>query len=142
MTALLDSHMMYQRDRRDEMRIAAGILMTSVGIALLVIFVPILSEHGIHTYDLPFFNLVMIISALFSVTGGVFCLKRKYWRACFASALLLLVLSGLLIFVLSVLSSLGNEYTPPSWSWFPIPVGILPIIFVCLRRREWQKSQA
>jgi len=123
------------------MRIASGILMISVGIALLFFFVPILSEHGIHTYDLPFFNLVMIISALFSVTGGVFCLKRKYWKVGFASALLLLVLSGLLIFVLSVLCSLGNEYTPPGWAWFPIPVGILPIVFVCLRKREWSESQ-
>ena len=116
------------------MRKAAGILMIIVGIALLVNFVPLLIEYGIATYDLPFSNLVMVISALFCVTGGVFCLKRKYWGVCFASALLLLVLS--------VLCSLGNEYTPPSWSWFPIPVGILPIIFVCLRRREWQKSQA
>jgi hypothetical protein len=124
------------------MRIAAGTLMIVVGIALLVNFVPLLIEDGIATYDLPFFNLVMVISALFSVTGGVFCLKRKYWGVCFASALLLFVLTALLIFILSVLCSLGNEYTPPGWSWFPIPVGILPIIFVCLRRREWQESQA
>ena len=124
------------------MRIAAGILMIIVGIALLGIFIPLLSEYGIATYDLPFSNLVMIISALFSVTGGVFCLKRKYWKVCFISALLLLVLSALFLFILSVLCSLGSEYTPPGWSWFPIPVGILPIVFVCLRKREWSESKA
>ena len=124
------------------MRIAAGILMIIAGIALLVNFVPLLIEYGVGTYDLPFSNLAMVISASLIVTGGVFCLRRKCWKVCFASSLLLLVLSGLLIFVLAVLCSLGNEYTPPGWSWFPIPVGILPIIFVCLRRREWSESQA
>ena len=134
--------MMYQRYRRDELRIAAGILMIIVGIALLVNFIPLLIQYGFGTFDLPFSNLVTVISALFSVTGGVFCLKRKYWAVCFASALLLLVLTALLIFILSILCSLGNEYTPPGWSWFPIPVGILPIIFVCLRKREWSESEA
>ena len=124
------------------MRIAAGILMIVVGIALLVNFVPLLIEHGIGTYDLPFSNLAMVISASLFVTGGVFCLRRKYWKVCFASSLLLLVLSALLLFILSVLCSLGNEYTPPGWSWFPIPVGILPIVFVCLRKREWSESKA
>jgi hypothetical protein len=134
--------MMYQRDRRDEMRIAAGILMIIVGIALLVNFVPLLIEDGVGTFDLPFVNLVMVISALFFVAGGVFCLKRKYWRVCFASSLLLLVLLALLLLILWVVWSLLPPYAPVWWMAVPIPVGILPIVFVCLRRREWQKSQA
>jgi hypothetical protein len=127
---------------RDEMRIAAGILMIVVGIALLVNFVPRLIEEGIGSYDLPSVNLVMVISALFFVTGGVFCLRRKYWKVCFASSLLLLVLMALLLLILWVLWSLLPPYAPVWWMVVPIPVGILPIVFVCLRKREWSESKA
>jgi hypothetical protein len=140
LTVPFDSHMMYQRYGRDRMRIAAGILMIIVGIALLVSFVPRLIEDGVGTFDLPFVNLVMVISALFFVTGGVFCLRRKYWKVCFASSLLLLALLVLLLFILWVVWSLLSPYAPIWWIVVPIPVGILPIVFVCLRRREWQRS--
>jgi hypothetical protein len=122
------------------MRIAAGILMIAVGMALLVNFVPRLIEDGAGSFDLPFVNLVVVISALFFVAGGVFCLRRRYWKVCFASSLLLLVLLAFLLLIFWVLWSL--LYAPVWWMVVPIPVGILPIIFVCLRRRDWQKSQA
>jgi len=115
------------------MRIAAGILMIIVGMALLGTFVAVLGDYGIHAYDLAF-NLFIIISTLFFITGGVFCLKRKYWKACFASALLLFAL--LIFWSLSL---------PPglSWlTWFFIPGGTLPIVFICLRKKEWQEIQA
>jgi len=124
------------------MRIAAGIMMIVVGIALLVHFVPLLIEDGVGSYDLPFVNLVMVISALFFVTGGVFCLRRKYWKVCFASSLLLLVILVLLLFILWVVWSLLSPYAPVWWIVAPIPVGILPIVFVCLRKREWSESKA
>ena len=124
------------------MRQAAGILIIVVGIALLVNFVPLLIEDGVGSYDLPFVNLVMVISALFFVTGGVFCLRRRYWKVCFASSLLLLVVLALVFFILWVLCLLLPPYGPVWWMVVPIPVGILPIVFVCLRRREWQKSEA
>ena len=122
------------------MRIAAGILMIAVGMALLVNFVPRLIEEGAGSFDLPFVNLVVVISALFFVAGGVFCLRRRYWKVCFASSLLLLVLLAFLLLIFWVLWSL--LYAPVWWMVVPVPVGILPIIFVCLRRRDWQKSQA
>jgi hypothetical protein len=124
------------------MRIAAGIMTMVVGIALLVYFVPLLIEDGVGSYDLPFVNLVMVISALFFVTGGVFCIRRKYWRVCLASSLLLLVILALLLLILWVVWSLLSPYAAVWWILVPIPVGILPIIFVCLRKREWQKSRA
>jgi len=134
--------MMYQRYGRDELRIAAGILMIVVGIALLVHFAPLLIAEGVGSYDLPFINLVMAISALFFVTGGVFCLRRKYWRVCFASSLILLVLLAFLLLILWILYLLLPPYGPGWWMVVPIPVGILPIVFVCLRRREWSGSKA
>jgi hypothetical protein len=112
-------------------RIAAGILMTIVGMALLGTFVAVMADYGIHAYDLAF-NLFIIISTLFLITGGVFCLKTKYWKACFASALLLFAL--LIFWSLSL---------PPglSWlTWFFIPGGILPIVFISLTKKEWQRS--
>jgi hypothetical protein len=142
LTVPLDSHMMYRSCRRDALRIAAGILMIVVGIALLVHFVPLLIEDGVGTFDLPFVNLVMVVSALFFVTGGVFCLMRKYWKVCFASSLLLLVVLALLLLIFWILWSLLPPYAPVWWMAVPIPVGILPIVFVCVRRRDWQKSQA
>ena len=124
------------------MRIAAGIMMIVVGIALLVYFVPLLIEDGVGSYDLPFVNLVMVISALLFVTGGVSCLRRKYWKVCFASSLLLLVLLACVLVILWVVWSLLSPYAPVWWIVVPIPVGILPIIFVSLRKREWSQSQA
>jgi hypothetical protein len=122
------------------MRIAAGIMMMVVGIALLVGFVPRLAEDGVGTYDLPFINLVVVTSALFFVTGGVFCLRRKFWKVCLASSLLLLVLLAFLLLVFWVLWSL--LYAPVWWMAVPIPLGILPIVFVCLRKGEWSESQS
>jgi len=123
------------------MRIAAGILMIIVGIALLVYFVPLLIQDGVGSYGLTYVHLVMAISALFFIPGGAFCLRRKYWKVCFASSLLLLVVLALLTVILWVISSMFPPYHPTWWVVL-IPVGILPIIFVCLRKREWSESQA
>ncbi len=123
------------------MRIAAGILMIVVGIALLVYFVPLLIENGLGSYDLTYVYLVMVISALFFVPGGVFCLRRRYWKVCFASSLLLLVVLALFTLISWVLWSMFSRHGPVWGMVAPVPVGILPIVFVCLRRREWSESQ-
>ena len=111
------------------MRKAAGITMIILGMAWL----------GIHVsggaYD-PEFHLLIIMSAVFLVTGGVFSLRRKYWKVCFASALFLFVPLYLWLIVLpDALPRLG-------WlRWVFMPAGILPIIFVCLGKRDWQEKQ-
>jgi len=76
------------------MRIAAGILMIIYGVKAIGTFVGFLSEEGFYafygnSYTLAL-NLIVIITAVFFTTGGVFCLKRKYWKICFASSLCLL----------------------------------------------------
>jgi hypothetical protein len=48
----------------------------------------------------------------------------------------------LLLFILWVVWSLLSPYAPVWWMVVPIPVGILPIVFVCLRKREWSESKA
>lgn len=115
------------------MRISAGILMLILGITLLLSFVLVLIATGIPAYALSI-DLFMILSAAFLVTGGVFCLKRRYWKVCFSSALLAVIIM--------ILFLTGPLHTPTWLTWFVIITGILPIVFVCLRKAEWQKSLA
>lgn len=122
------------------MRMAAGILM----IILATVLPGIVSMVGegimdIRTFDL-WFSLFIIISGVLLVTGGVSCLKRRYWRLCFTSALFA-------IFVMILWVGLFGESLVFSLTWFYINLffiatGILPIIFVRLRKREWRESQA
>ena len=133
------------------MRKAAGILLIIVGAALLTIFIPNLGEVVIDYYvadRLPGFNLVMVVLALFFVTGGVFCLTRKYWTVCFASASLLFVLSlfALTFFVVlwshAAHDALGVSLAPLPVGLLQMVVGIPPAIFIYLSRNEWLESQA
>jgi hypothetical protein len=117
------------------MRRAAGILMIIFGTTMIGIFVDSL-RFDIHGFDLAYiaFRLFLIYSYVFTIIGGVFCLMRKYWKLCFASALLPVVIM--------ILRCLGF---PPSSSWLTwvfILAGILPITLVCLSKKEWQEISA
>ena len=125
------------------MRIAAGILMIIYSVRTIVFVGGTLSVQGFGTYPLVM-SLAAIISAVFIITGGVFCLKRKYWKLCFASSLvLLLFLMFELVFIypfafgFSIVNLPQNVYMAISLPW-----GILPLIFVCLRKSEWQEISA
>jgi len=123
------------------MRKAAGIIMVIFGVTTIGFFVGFVSEWGFHhDYPLALQLTVIIISAVFFITGGVVCLKRKYWKLCFASSLcLLLFIIFDVYFVFPALFSL--EPYPFVNILLPL-LGILPQIFVCLRKREWSESQA
>ena len=81
------------------MRKAAGILMIIYGVITLSGSVVFLSLYGIRisAYEPPF-HLFIIIWAVFITPGGVFCLKRKYWKICFTSSLFLLLFTIPLLF--------------------------------------------
>lgn len=104
------------------MRRAVGILMIISGMTAMGIFV-----HGIQAYYGLTFNLLMIFSAVFIITGGVFCLRRKYWIVCFISSLLL----PCLVFLL------WTWVIPSGLGLFFIAGGIISAIFVYRRKREW-----
>ena len=120
------------------MRKAAGILMVIFGVATIGIFIFKLRERGypLDFYSYQEFIIITELVVLF-ITGGVFCLKRKYWVLCFTSS----------IFLHFWVMVLLTDFFPYSWlnslPWFPYlsPVGILPFIFICLRKREWQKQE-
>jgi hypothetical protein len=112
------------------MRQAAGIMLMILGALMLVGCVVVLIDYGIDVYD-PVFNIFFMICGAFLVTGGIFCLMKKYWGPCLASALLA-------IFIM--IRWLIDSYTSLTWlDWIYSILGTLPIIFVCLRRREWQE---
>jgi len=120
------------------LRKAAGILLIIFGVAAISLC--IVSVSGLITYytkynQQPPPDYLYITTAtlgLFFITGGVFCLKRKYWGVCFTSSLLLHILMTLLIFVFPWVFFL--------WLYLS-PVWILPLIFICLRKSEWAESQ-
>jgi len=134
------------------MRKAAGIMLIIYGVSLMIPYGLIQIIH-LPSYAIQnlLFIIPFIIPGAFVVTGGVFCLKKKYWKLCFASALL-----AVLIMIYLIYGMTGGFSPPPGtrfhvsnfawWIWFPIwwillPIitGILPIIFVCIRKREWQE---
>ena len=105
------------------MRRAAGILMITFG----GIMTGILVYDGIQVHYHLAFNLPMSSLYVFVITGGFFCLRRKYWKVCFISSLLLIF------------------FTPVFFPWLLglsfifIVGGIIPLIFICLRKSEWQE---
>src|SRR4030043_993777 len=106
------------------MRRVVGILMIISGMTAMGVFV-----YGIRAYYGLTFNLLMIFSTVFIITGGVFCLRRKHWIVCFISSVLIPCFVILL------------------WMWvIPAPLtlffiggGIISAIFVYRRNREWQE---
>jgi len=126
------------------MRKAAGILMILYSAKTIGFLVISLIDLGFVYFPLWMY-LVWIILAVFIITGGFFCLKKKYWKICFASSLVLLLfmifelLFGFII--LNGYSRFGSIFTEYVDMPLSIPWGILPEIFVCLRRSEWQAQE-
>jgi hypothetical protein len=135
------------------MRIAAGTLMIILGTIMGTFVALVELTLGEGSMNYARFILFPIIPAVFVITGGVFCLKRKYWILCFTSSLVLLLLDLYLFLAFNFryppIPLPPNSYPPPNATWFPPSFldwvftlsGILPIIFVCLRKREWQEIQ-
>ena len=127
------------------MRIAAGIMLIIYGAGTLFVYVGALITHvSIFDFD-PFaispFTILFMITAVFIVTGGVFCLTRKYWKLSLAAALLAVLM---MIFLMpGIFWSRGFPLSAPAWwMWSLIITGALPIIFVCIKKRAWSESQA
>jgi len=110
------------------MRKAAGIMMIVLGMGLLIFLVYILIDYGSDVFGLELFY---IIASAFIATGGVFCLVRKMWGVCLGS--------GLVTVLLGVTSLAGNPSADNMIGWSFAFLGIVPIIFVFIRKREWQE---
>ena len=114
------------------MRIAAGVLMVIFGAWTMALSVAELVEFGDINPD-RLLSVSLVFVAAIITTGGILCIRRRYWKLCFISSLLLLLLVvffGPIPFAPLPFGALS--------SLLAIVVPVLPLIFVCVRRREWQ----
>ena len=109
------------------MRKAAGVMLIIVGVYIVVGEITILHTVGSHLFALSVFPIIL---AALIVTGGVFCIKRRYWVVCLVSAL---------IPVYFVIRLFMIEYRFMPWEWILPILGILPIIFIGIKRKEWKE---
>ena len=131
------------------MRKAAGILMIIYGVKTISIYtVALISNRSLPGYIGG--SPISIIWAIPTITVGVFCLMRLYWGFCFAYSLLLF------IYVIFNWGTLGLgphifesfelliKLRPVRFldTLLSMPLGILPLIFICLRKSEWQEISA
>jgi hypothetical protein len=122
------------------MRIAAGIILIILGVFGLRGLIFLLSEPMIRVSNISlsmvFTILSYIITVVFFVTGGVFCLREKYWRVCLASASFAVFMAIFTVVELSVV--LGRLATP--WiDWFVVIGAVVATVFICLTKKEWQE---
>jgi len=120
------------------MRKGAGILLIVLGAVALSLFIAnvsgLVTPPSEYIPAPPAYVYIIIATiGVFSIIGGVFCLRRKCWGLCFTSSLFLHILMTLLIF-----STLLFSWMFALWLAL-IPVWILPLIFICLRKKEWQE---
>lgn len=112
------------------MRKAAGIMLIIVGTYALVVEIIILNAMGSHFFWL---SVLPIVLGAIIVTGGIFCIRRRYWGLCLASALIAVY------FVIRLLIIHYRLFFP--WERVLPILGILPIVFVCIKRKEWKEIQ-
>jgi uncharacterized membrane protein (DUF485 family) len=131
------------------MRQAAGIILIISGIVGLIGLV--IGLTGIYSHLLPYLPriLLRIVPIILLIAGGVFCLKRRYWRACLASALLALFIgiSSTIDYLRYVathkLGPLSDGPISMTWGiWILLIAAVISTIFISRTKKEWQKSQA
>jgi peptidoglycan/LPS O-acetylase OafA/YrhL len=115
------------------MRIAAGIMLMILGALILVACVVVLIDYDTNVHD-PLFDIAFMFCGAFLVTGGVFCLKKKGVELCLGSTVIAIFLT--------IGWFKGSYASLTWWDWACCVLGVLPIIFVCLRIREWQEVWA
>ena len=110
------------------MRQAAGILMIAFALFMVRDVTFRLTYYGFGLGLL----LILLAAASFVIAGGVFCLERRFWKVCFASAVVTVIIMVLLWI---------NE-SDSVLAWIVSIVGTFPIIFVLLARKGWQRPEA
>ena len=115
------------------MRIAGGIIMMVLGMILLLglVVVSLYDPLAVISSPVSIFNTIV---SIFIIVGGIFCFYRRYWKLCFASALATVSLG--------IFSLVGYPSSDNWIAWSFALWGILPIIFIYRKRREWQEISA
>ena len=122
--------------------------MIALGVYFLYLLIAILAVFGIGFLLAPFLPIGMqavaaafvvlgsIALAAFYITCGIFCLRRKYWRVCLASASFA-VLFSVWDLVGSVLSS---NILMGSITWVMLVAAVIAVIFIVRTKKEWQET--
>jgi len=122
------------------MRKAAGIMLIIAGLISLIFFhstlkawiAPPTSFEGASVI-----GKILLLDACLSlglIMGGGICALRKKYLWWVLSGAIFSILVGIFIFTDPTLRQF--------WSPLEIVMGTVAVVFVCLRKREWQKSQA
>ena len=107
----------------------------------------VMSLVGIYTNLLPYFHIILwrLVSIALLVAGGVFCLRGRYWRECFATALVVLFvgLSATINYVRYIAAMregvfYGGVPTVAAGGWILLPAGVIAIILIWRARKDWQ----
>jgi uncharacterized membrane protein len=143
------------------MRKAAGIILITSGVlficGLILILVVldimfgilnILSSLSSLSFLIPVhgfvFFLGLVVAAGFLITGGIFCLMRKYWRVCLASASYA-VFFLVFFFVVPPFpwGSSWSDYIYMGWPiWVMLVAAVVSVIFILRTIKEWQEILA
>lgn len=140
------------------MRKAAGIILITLGVLFLYYPISIVVEFGISIFLVPVYYitpslfavilLVLVILAAFLITGGIFCLRRKYWRVCLASAsfavfLLVFYFVSFLVLHQFLWGSSWSDYISTGWPiWVMLVAEVIAVIFILRTKKEWQEISA
>jgi hypothetical protein len=140
------------------MRKAAGIILLTLGVLFVCGLIDILVIINIiHSSPLMVFIprpsfvflLGLVVAAAFLITGGIFCLMRKYWRVCLASASFAVLFVVFNIVYFSAWSPFYWEWSEWPWSdyiymgwpiWVMLVAAVISVIFVLRTKREWQET--
>ena len=121
------------------MRIVAGIMLIGLGVLGLTRVITLLSEL-VDTFSFVPVSAVPtmlfeIAPSAFFVIGGVFCLKRRYWRVCLASASF-----AIFIHLFFVVGSLLSPYVfAGRMAWAMIAPMACAIVFIARTKKEWRE---
>lgn len=122
------------------MRIAAGIILIILGVFGIRYLIIILWGLMIGLSSIPFSVVLTIISYIVAVvlfvTGGVFCLRKKYWRVCLASASFAVFIPIVTVVGPSVVS---GRFIMPWNAWFMVIGAVISTVFISLSKKEWQE---
>jgi membrane protease YdiL (CAAX protease family) len=122
------------------MRIASGIILIILGVTGLRGLIFLIRESMIRVPSIPssaVFNVIWyIVPVVLFVCGGVFCLRKKYWRVCLASASFAVFMAIVTVVEPSV--RLGRLLMP--WiAWFVVIGAVISTVFIAVSKKEWQE---
>ena len=102
-------------------------MLIIVGVYIVVGEITILYTIGSYLFAL---SVLPIVLAALIVTGGIFCIRKRYWVVCLASALIP-------VYFVIRLFMIDHRFLP--WEWMLPILGTLTIIFICIKRKEWKE---